>query len=78
MAKRNFVKIEPDECKGCKVCVHACPKECLHIGSDINKIGYQYAKFEDKGCTACGLCFYVCPELGAITVYKNEEEEKEK
>jgi 2-oxoisovalerate ferredoxin oxidoreductase delta subunit len=74
MKKKNFVKITPNECKGCKVCIATCPKGCLYIGSDINKIGYQYAKFEDKGCTACGLCFYICPELGAITVYKDEEE----
>ena len=74
MGNKKFVKIEPNECKGCKVCISTCPKGCLYIGSDINKIGYQYANFKDKGCTACGLCFYVCPELGAITVYKDEEE----
>jgi formate hydrogenlyase subunit 6/NADH:ubiquinone oxidoreductase subunit I len=71
----NFVKIEASECKGCRVCVEACPKGCISIGSAINNIGYQYAKFENKGCIACGLCFYVCPELGAITVYKGEKEE---
>jgi NAD-dependent dihydropyrimidine dehydrogenase PreA subunit len=71
----NFIKIEPSECKGCRVCVEACPKSCISIGSDINSIGYQYAKFDNKGCIACGLCFYVCPELGAITVYKGEKEE---
>lgn len=76
MAKKNFVKIKPNECKGCKVCVQTCPKGCLSIGSDINKIGYQYAKFEQRGCIACGLCFYVCPEPGAITVYKDEEEQE--
>ena len=68
---KNFVKIEPSECKGCRLCVETCPKKCMSIGSEVNNIGYQYARFdEDKGCTACGLCFYVCPELGAITVYK--------
>jgi len=73
--EKNFVLIEPSECKGCRICVEACPKKCIKIGSDINKMGYKYAKFEDKGCIGCGLCFYVCPELGAITVYKGEEKE---
>lgn len=68
----NRSVISPDECKGCRVCVNACPNHCLSIGSDINKLGYQYAVSKSEGCTACGICFYVCPEPGAITVYKGE------
>ena len=76
---KNFIVIKPSECKGCRVCVEACPKGCISIGSDINSLGYQYAKFDkSKGCVACGMCFYVCPELGAITVYKDEKEEESK
>lgn len=70
---KNFAKIESSECKGCKVCVEACPKNCIFIGSEINSLGYQYAQFDSDQCTACGLCYYVCPEPGAITVYKDEE-----
>ena len=66
----NHVVIEAQECKGCRLCVEACPKSCLVIGSEINGQGYQYARFERPTCTACGLCYYVCPEPGAITVYK--------
>lgn len=72
----NFVTIISSQCKGCRLCVEACPKDCLVIGSDINENGYQYAKFEQKGCTACGFCFYTCPEPGAITVHKGVTEEK--
>jgi len=68
----NRSVISPDECKGCRVCVNACPNHCLSIGSKINKLGYQYAVSKADGCTACGICFYVCPEPGAITVYKGE------
>ena len=68
----NRSVITPDLCKGCRVCVNACPNHCLSIGSEINKLGYQYAVSKSKGCTACGICFYVCPEPGAITVYKGE------
>ena len=68
----NYVEIEASQCKGCRLCVEVCPKGCLVVGSDINQIGYQYAKFEQQGCTACGLCFYICPEPGAIIVYKGE------
>ena len=38
--------------------------------SELNQMGYRYARFEQPGCIACGLCFYCCPEFGCITVYK--------
>lgn len=68
----NRVNINPEECKGCRLCVEACPKACIVIGSNINKIGYQYAEFRVEKCTACGICYYVCPEPGAITVIKED------
>ena len=71
----NFVTIIPSQCKGCRLCVEACPRGCLLVGSDSNELGYQYARFEQKSCTACGFCFYVCPEPGAVTVYKGIAEE---
>ncbi len=74
----NHVIINSEECKGCRLCIESCPKDCLMIGSNINKIGYQYADFQSKHCTACGICYYVCPEPGAITVIKEYEATKEK
>jgi len=74
---QNYMVIDPCRCKGCGVCVSSCPHSCILIGSDINRMGYQYARFEQKRCIACGLCFYVCPEFGAITVYKAEKPKKE-
>ncbi len=75
MAK-NYIKLDGTVCKGCRVCVEACPKQCIVISSEINKMGYQFAKFENPNCIGCGICFYVCPEPGTITVYKDEEEKK--
>ncbi|RKX75839.1 MAG: hypothetical protein DRP87_13590 [Spirochaetes bacterium] len=69
----SYITINDDECKGCRLCVDACPKKCIVIGSNINLIGYQYARFEQNGCNACGLCYYVCPEPGAVTVYKKDK-----
>lgn len=72
----NFVRIEADQCKGCRLCVETCPRHCISIGSRINKLGYQYARFDSDKCTACGLCFYVCPEPGAITVFRDATPEE--
>jgi NAD-dependent dihydropyrimidine dehydrogenase PreA subunit len=74
MAK-NYIHIDSSQCKGCRLCVESCPKNCIAIGSTINEIGYQYAEYKNPQCIACGFCYYVCPEPGAITVYKDEEEE---
>lgn len=71
----NFIKIDERECKGCRLCVEACPKHCIEIGAKINEIGYQYAVYANPNCIACGFCYYVCPEPGAITVYKDEEKD---
>ncbi len=73
----SHITIHSEECKGCRLCIDVCKKDCLHIGSNINKIGYQYIEFLSDTCTACGNCYYACPELGAITVIKDDKKAKE-
>ena len=70
---KNHVIVNADLCKSCRVCVKACPKHCLEIGSGINALGYQAVRFDSEECTACGMCFYVCPEPGVLTVIKGED-----
>ena len=70
MAKRKgIVWVDSDRCKGCRLCVAACPTGSLRIGESVNRLGYHPAEFlQGTGCTACGVCFYACPEPAAITV----------
>lgn len=73
MVTKNYVKVSFEECKGCRLCLRACPNECMHMGSKINRIGYQYIEFKPGRCVACGICYYVCPEPGALTVIKVDQ-----
>ena len=68
MAKVTF---QTDLCKGCGLCVNACPKGCLTIADHmINKKGYSPAVMtaEDK-CIGCAFCATMCPDC-IITVEK--------
>jgi len=68
---RGKVEINIDECKGCGLCIVACPVDVIEFATDIiNKQGYHPAQYKGSGCTGCGTCFYTCPEPGAVTVYR--------
>ena len=68
MPDRGFVEMNSEECKGCGLCVEACPPKVLSLGSHLNRAGYHWAVYSGQGCTGCGICFFVCPEPGAIRV----------
>jgi 2-oxoglutarate ferredoxin oxidoreductase subunit delta len=72
MAKtdRGSVILASDECKGCGLCVAACPPKVLHLAPRLNLSGYHPAAYDGHGCTGCGICFFACPEPGAITVLR--------
>jgi len=35
-------------CKGCGLCVDACPKDIIRMTVDINEKGYHYAECVDQ------------------------------
>jgi NAD-dependent dihydropyrimidine dehydrogenase PreA subunit len=63
------VVVAPEICKGCGLCVAACPVTVLRLAERFNVHGYHPAEYAGSGCTGCGICFYACPEPGAITLY---------
>ncbi len=70
ISPRGKVSIDTLECKGCGLCVDACPPKCLMLVPELNAYGVHPARYSGEHCTACGICFYACPEPGAITVYR--------
>lgn len=67
---RGRVTIDQEECKGCGLCIEACPPKCLKLAEGLSSYGVHPARYTGEGCTGCGICFYCCPEPGAITVYR--------
>ena len=67
---RGQLRIDEEECKGCSLCIEACPPKVIALSERLNHFGYRTALYRGDGCTACGICFMVCPEPGAITVYR--------
>jgi len=77
MAKvKGVIVVDIDRCKGCEVCIEACPTEVIDIANQVNSKGYHYAYMKDPdACTGCTNCAIVCPD-GVITVYRKKIEIK--
>ena len=57
--------IATDRCKGCELCVHACPEHVLALDrSHVNALGYNSVRaVAPEQCTSCALCARVCPDV---------------
>jgi 2-oxoglutarate ferredoxin oxidoreductase subunit delta len=66
---KGTVIINKNICKGCELCIPACPQESLGLSQQINISGYRYTELIKDNCTGCINCAIVCPEA-AITVYR--------
>ena len=71
MAKfRGAVVVDTECCKGCNLCVVACPQNVLKLSPDANSKSYHFSFMADpEKCIGCGMCAQVCPD-SVITVYK--------
>ena len=65
MAKiRGAVVVDTQRCKGCNLCVVACPCNVLDLQKkEVNNRGYHFAYMADaEKCIGCQSCALVCPD----------------
>jgi len=58
------LRITPEWCKGCDICVKMCPERCLTLNA-LNIVELT----EPERCTGCRICEWLCPDF-AIDVIK--------
>jgi len=70
MPVKGWIEVSQLYCKGCELCVNACPQGVRSIDMDqLTPKGYHPAYLSADGCTGCAICAIVCPEA-ALTVYR--------
>ncbi|MDR1120754.1 MAG: 4Fe-4S binding protein [Dysgonamonadaceae bacterium] len=71
MAKiRGAIVVDQERCKGCNLCITACPTQVIALHREVNSKGYNYAFMQQAdACIGCTNCGWVCPD-GCIAVYK--------
>jgi 2-oxoglutarate ferredoxin oxidoreductase subunit delta len=72
MAKRGTITIDRERCKGCYLCVRACPVKVLAADGAPNSTGtYPARAAAPEKCIACASCFEVCPDV-CLEVFEEE------
>ena len=68
---KGMVTIQSERCKGCQLCIQACPQAVLRLSNLYNSRGYRTVLLDEtqKHCTGCAVCAVVCPE-SVFTVYR--------
>lgn len=70
MTIHGTIQVNELYCKGCALCVPACPQSVIAMNLDhLTSKGYHPAFLRGEGCTGCEICAIVCPDA-AITVYR--------
>ena len=72
MPVKGWIEVDERYCKGCDLCVNACPPEVLALDMEhLTPKGYHPVHLTGDGCTGCAICAIVCPEA-ALTIYREK------
>ena len=78
MPVKGTIEVNELYCKGCELCVSACPKDVIALDMDrLTPKGYHPATLISEGCTGCAVCAVICPDA-AITVFRESKMKTER
>jgi len=73
MPAKGWIEVDELQCKGCELCVEACPQDVMSLDKTrLTRKGYHPVHLHAEGCTGCAICAVVCPEA-ALTIYRQVE-----
>ena len=66
------IVIDREVCKGCYLCIKACPKGLLQKSKEPNQHGDFPVEFKDdkNECVGCAMCAMNCPDVALREVYR--------
>ena len=71
---RGKPEFDIQRCKGCGLCITACPEHILEMSSNYNSSGHRYPECVEPGkCTACTFCAIMCPDM-VINVWRYDKQ----
>ena len=57
---KGAIVVNTDRCKGCSLCVEACPKTVIALAKKVNVHGYPYVEaVNPDDCIGCASCAIV-------------------
>lgn len=69
---RGVVVVDVERCKGCGLCVAACPQKVLAQSGKLNRSGYDVVHAQNPdACVGCAFCALTCPDT-ALSVYREK------
>ncbi|RAP48111.1 MAG: ferredoxin [Methanosphaera sp. rholeuAM74] len=57
-----MIYLNDELCKGCYLCVNACPKQVYTPSDKLNHKGVRVPIYDVDKCVKCQLCTLMCPD----------------
>jgi formate hydrogenlyase subunit 6/NADH:ubiquinone oxidoreductase subunit I len=73
-ASNYRLRIQPEECIGCGLCVKRCPMDAIQLtfSAEVQNKYHKIPVLDPARCLGCGVCVHKCP-TDSLTLERKEE-----